>query len=62
MKFDLELPKNLDECSERCREAYGWAVSVFFSGLPWHRVCQSDQRDNNVNGRADELGEPCWIS
>jgi len=60
--FDLVLPKNLDECSERCREAYGWAVSVFFSGLPWHRVCQADHRDNNVNGRTDELGEPCWIS
>jgi Ca2+-binding RTX toxin-like protein len=60
--FDLVLPENLDECSERCREAYGWAVSVFFSGLPWHRVCQADDRDNNVNGRTDELGEPCWIS
>ena len=60
--FDLVLPKNLDECSERCRGAYGWAVSVFFSGLPWHRVCQADNRDNNVNGRTDELGEPCWIS
>ena len=60
--FDLVLPKNLDECSERCREAYQWAVSVFFSGLPWHRVCQADHRDNNVNGRTDELGEPCWIS
>ncbi len=21
-----------------------------------------DHRDNNVNGRVDELGEPCWIS
>ena len=60
--FDLVLPKNLDECSERCRGAYGWAVSVFFSGLPWHRVCQADHKDNNVNGRKDELGEPCWIS
>src|SRR5215217_450130 len=37
--FDLVLPKNLDECSESCREDYAWAVSVFFSGLPWHRVC-----------------------
>jgi hypothetical protein len=38
------------------------AVSVFFPELPWHRVCQADHRDNNVNGRTDELGEPCWIS
>ena len=60
--FDLVLPRNLDECSEACRETYKWAVSVFFSGLPWHRVCQADDRDNNVNGRVDELGEPCWIS
>jgi hypothetical protein len=59
--FDLVLPKNLDECSERCREAYGWAVSVFFSGLPWHRVCQADNEDNNIFGRADELGETCWV-
>ena len=49
--FDLVLPKNLDECSESCREDYAYAVSVFFSGLPWHRVCQADHRDNNVNGR-----------
>jgi glucose-6-phosphate-specific signal transduction histidine kinase len=27
---------------------------------PW--VCQADHKDNNVNGRTDELGEPCWIS
>lgn len=60
--FDLVVPKNLDECSERCRGAYAWAVSVFLSELPWHRVCQADDRDNNVNGRTDELGEPCWIS
>jgi hypothetical protein len=59
--FDLVVPKNLDECSERCQETYEWAVSVFYSGLPWHRVCQADDRDNNVNGRTDELGEPCWI-
>jgi len=59
--FDLVLPENLDECSERCREAYGWAVFVFFSGLPWHRVCQADNEDNNVFGRADELGETCWV-
>src|SRR5918994_148990 len=59
--FDLVLPKNLDECSERCREAYGWAVSVFFSGLSWHRVCQADNEDNNIFGRADELGETCWV-
>lgn len=59
--FDLVLPKNLDECSEACRETYGWAVSVFYSGLSWHRVCQADDRDNNVDGRTDELGEPCWI-
>lgn len=59
--FDLVLPANLDECSERCQEAYAWADSVFFSGLPWHRVCQADNEDNNVNGRTDELGEPCWI-
>lgn len=59
--FDLVLPKNLDECSERCQETYAWAVSVFFSGLDWHRVCQADNRDNNVDGRTDELGEPCWI-
>src|SRR5215212_986356 len=59
--FDLVLPKNLDECSERCREEYGWAVSVFYSGLPWHRACQADHKDNNVNGRTDELGEHCWI-
>jgi hypothetical protein len=59
--FDLVLPEKLDECSEACRETYGWAVSVFFSGLPWHRVCQADNEDNNVFGRADELGETCWI-
>ena len=34
---------------------------MFFSGLPWHRACQADHKDN-VNGRADELGEPYWIS
>src|SRR5918993_9557 len=61
VKFDLVLPKNLDECSERCKGTYEWAISVFYSGLPWHRVCQADNRDNNVNGRKDELGEPCWI-
>jgi len=60
--FDLVLPKNLDECSERCQGTYEWAVSVFYSGLPWHRVCQADHKDNIVNGRTDELGEPCWIS
>jgi RTX calcium-binding nonapeptide repeat (4 copies) len=60
--FDLVLPKNLDQCSDRCRGDYAWAISVFFSGLHWHRVCQADDRDNNVNGRVDELGEPCWIS
>jgi hypothetical protein len=59
--FDLVLPKNLDECSQRCQETYEWAISVFYSGLPWHRVCQADNRDNNVDGRTDELGEPCWI-
>jgi hypothetical protein len=59
--FDLVVPKNLDECSEHCQGTYEWAVSVFYSGLPWHRVCQGDHRDNNVNGRKDELGEPCWI-
>jgi Ca2+-binding RTX toxin-like protein len=60
--FDLVLPKNLDKCSENCRGDYAWAISVFFSGLRWHRVCQGDHKDNNVNGRTDELGEPCWIS
>jgi hypothetical protein len=59
--FDLVLPENLDECSKACRETYGWAVSVFFSGLPWHRVCQADNEDNNVFGRTDELGETCWV-
>ena len=59
--FDLVLPKNLEECSERCQGAYEWAISVFYSGLPWHRVCQADNRDNNVNGRTDELGEHCWM-
>ncbi|MDQ3862855.1 MAG: hypothetical protein M3317_05035, partial [Actinomycetota bacterium] len=59
--FDLVVPKNLDECSERCRETYAWAVYVFYSGLPWHRVCQADNEDNNVFGRADELGETCWV-
>jgi RTX calcium-binding nonapeptide repeat (4 copies) len=59
--FDLVLPKNLDDCSERCRGDYGWAVSVFYSGLPWHRVCQADHKDNSVNNRTDELGEVCWI-
>jgi hypothetical protein len=59
--FDLVVPKNLDECSERCQETYEWAVSVFYSGLPWHRVCQADDDDNNVLGRTDELGEPCWV-
>jgi hypothetical protein len=59
--FNLVLPKNLDECSESCRGDYAWAVSVFYSGLPWHRVCQADNVDNNVFGRADELGETCWV-
>jgi hypothetical protein len=59
--FDLVLPKNLDECSESCRGDYAWAVSVFYSGLPWHRVCQADNEDNNVFGRTDELGETCWV-
>jgi Ca2+-binding RTX toxin-like protein len=59
--FDLVVPKNLDECSESCQGTYEWAISVFYSGLPWHRVCQGDNKDNNVNGRTDELGEPCWI-
>src|SRR5215204_1431630 len=59
--FDLVLPKNLDECSERCQGAYEWAISVFYSGLPWHRVCQADHKDNNVNGRTDELSEHCWM-
>src|SRR5215204_30799 len=59
--FDLVVPKNLDDCSERCQGAYEWAISVFYSGLPWHRVCQGDNRDNNVNGRTDELGERCWM-
>jgi hypothetical protein len=59
--FDLVLPKNLDGCSEACRETYGWAVSVFYSGLPWHRVCQADNDDNDVFGRADQLGETCWV-
>ena len=59
--FDLVVPKNLDECSERCQGAYEWAISVFYSGLPWHRVCQADNRDNDVNGRTDELGEHCWM-
>jgi hypothetical protein len=36
-------------------------VSVFYSGLPWHRVCQADRDDNNVFGRTDELGETCWV-
>jgi hypothetical protein len=48
VKFDLVLPKNLDECSESCRQDYAYGVSVFFSGLPWHRVCQGDHKDNNV--------------
>jgi Ca2+-binding RTX toxin-like protein len=59
--FDLVVPKNLDECSDRCQETYEWAVSVFYSGLPWHRVCQADNDDNNILGRTDELGEPCWV-
>jgi hypothetical protein len=59
--FELVLPKNLDQCSQNCREEYGYAVSVFYSGLPWHRVCQADHKDNNVFGRADELGESCWV-
>ena len=37
--FDLVVPKNLDECSELCQGTYEWAISVFYSGLPWHRVC-----------------------
>ena len=40
--FDLVVPKNLDECSDRCQETYEWAVSVFYSGLPWKRVPQDD--------------------
>jgi hypothetical protein len=24
-------------------------------------VCQADNRDNNVNGLTDELGEHCWM-
>ncbi len=59
--FDLVLPKNLDQCSQECRGTYNYAVSVFISGKPWHRVCQGDHRDNNINGRTDELGERCWM-
>ena len=59
--FDLVVPKNLEECSDRCKETYEWAVSVFYSGLPWHRVCQADNDDNNILGRTDELGETCWV-
>jgi hypothetical protein len=40
--FDLVLPKNLDECSKHCKGVYAWAVSVFFSGLPWKRVSDED--------------------
>ena len=40
--FDLVLPKNLDECSKHCKGIYEWAVSVFYSGLPWKRVSQED--------------------
>ena len=40
--FDLVLPKNLDECSKHCKGVYEWAVSVFYSGLPWKRVSQED--------------------
>ena len=36
--FDLVLPDDMDECSQLCREAYAWAVSVFYPGLPWRRV------------------------
>ena len=60
--FDLVLPKNLDECSQECRRTYNYAVSVFTSGMPWHRVCQGDHKDNNINGRTDELGERCWMA
>jgi hypothetical protein len=59
--FDLVVPKNLEECSKHCKETYEWAVSVFYSGLPWHRVCQADNDDNNILGRTDELGETCWV-
>jgi hypothetical protein len=58
--FELVLPKNLDQCSQECREQYGYAVSGF-GGKPWHRVCQGDHKDNNINGRTDELGERCWM-
>ena len=36
--FDLVLPEDMDECSQLCRQAYAWAVSVFYPGLPWKRV------------------------
>ena len=36
--FDFVLPEDMDECSQLCRQAYAWAVSVFYPGLPWKHV------------------------
>jgi len=35
--FDVQVPTG---CSTDplCSEAYGWALSAFFSGRPWHRT------------------------
>ena len=60
--FDLVLP-DMDKCPyTTCTDVYGWAVAVTYPGLPWHRVCQGDHKDNNNDGDKDELGEPCWAS
>jgi len=56
-----------DALAELGLSADGYALynvaldAVFVSGLPWRRVCQADHKDNNANGRTNELGERCWI-
>ena len=52
--FDLVLPKNLDECSKHCKGVYEWAVSVFYSGLPWKRVPQDDLWPVEVSAKGEK--------
>ena len=52
--FDLVLPKNLDECSKHCKGIYEWAVSVFYSGLPWKRVPQDDLWPGEISAKGEK--------
>ncbi|MDQ3531002.1 MAG: hypothetical protein M3456_01235 [Actinomycetota bacterium] len=43
VKFDVVLPDNLDECSQLCRDVYGWGVIATYSERPWNHVPPEDQ-------------------